>query len=184
MLKCSFAGKTNGSYFAHPICMVTVLQSTQRPWTNWQRSVRPSGRGEKLHFPSVIPAPWNAGIVLVTAGFQSTLKCNWTLERQTEKGRHCQGQSLAWHAIATSGLIDLYKANPPLPFCLIDLGYSLSQTVRQKRMQQCFFYIIQWLPQLPEKQSLLSKINQVKGLHSELVIYRFKIFTAALKWSE
>lgn len=73
----------------------------------------PIGQGEKLQFPSVIPAPWNAGIVLVTARFQSTLKCNWTLERQTEKGRHCQGQSLAWHAIATSGLIDLYKANPP-----------------------------------------------------------------------
>lgn len=72
----------------------------------------PIGKRRKLQFPSVIPAPWNAGIVLVTAGFQSTLKCNWTLERQTEKGRHCQGQSLAWHAIATSGLIDLYKATP------------------------------------------------------------------------
>lgn len=67
----------------------------------------------KLQFPSVIFAPWNAGIVLVTAGFQSTFKRNWTLERQTEKGRHCQGQSLAWHAMATSRLIDLYK--PPLP---------------------------------------------------------------------
>lgn len=97
-----------------------------------QRSVHTSGRGEKLQFPSVIPAPWNAGIVLVTAGFQSTLKCNWTLERRTEKGRHCQGQSLAGHAIATSGLIDLYKASPPpplLPLCLIDLGYSLSKIV-------------------------------------------------------
>lgn len=62
------------------------------------RSVHPSGKGEKLQFPPVTPALWNAGIVLVTAGFQSTLKCNWTLERQTEKGRHCQGQSLAWHA--------------------------------------------------------------------------------------
>ncbi len=163
--------------------MVTVLQ----------RGHERTGRGQFIHQAEEeknytshqsFPAPWNAGIVLVTAGFQSTLKRNWTLERQTEKGRHCQGQSLAWRAIATSGLIDLYKANPPLPFCLIDLGYSLSQTVWQKRMQQCFFYIIQWLPQLPKKQSLLSKINQVKGLHSELVIYRCKIFTAALKWSE
>ena len=76
----------------------------------------PAGQGcEKLQFPSVLPAPWNAGIVRVTAGSQSTLKCNWTLERQTEKGRHCQGQSLAWHAVATSGLIDLYKATPPPP---------------------------------------------------------------------
>ena len=48
-------------------------------------------REKKLQVPSVIPVPRNAGIVLVTAGFQSTLKRNWTLERQTEKGRHCQG---------------------------------------------------------------------------------------------
>lgn len=65
---------------------------------------------EKLHFPPVVPAQWNPGIVLVTAGFQSTLKCNWTRVRQTEKERHFQGQSLAWHAIATSVPIDLYKA--------------------------------------------------------------------------
>lgn len=74
---------------------------------------------EKLQFPSGIPAPWNAGIVLVTAGFPSTLKCNWTLERQTEKGRHCQGQSLARHAIATSGLIDLYKGTPHPPAAIL-----------------------------------------------------------------
>lgn len=41
---------------------------------------------EKTQFPSFIPTPWNAGIVLVTAGFQSTLKCNWTLKRQTDGG--------------------------------------------------------------------------------------------------
>lgn len=80
---------------------------------------------EKPQFPSFIPTPWNAGIVLVTAGFQSTLKCNWTLKRQTDRGGYCQGQSQAWHAIATSSLIDLYKAIPLLPFCLIDLGYTL-----------------------------------------------------------
>lgn len=73
----------------------------------------PVGQRRKLQFPLLIPAPWNAGIVPVTAGFQSTLKCNWTLERQTGKGRCCQGQSLAWHAIARSSLIDLY--NPPTP---------------------------------------------------------------------
>lgn len=75
-------------------------------WEEWRNK-------KKLQFPSVIPALWDAGIVLETAGFQSTLKCNWTLERQTGKERHCQGQSLAWHAIATSGLIDLYKAPSP-----------------------------------------------------------------------
>lgn len=116
VIKCCLAGKnTNGSHcssFVQHICMVMVLLSTQRSCKNWQRSVYTSGRGEKLQFPSVILAPWNAGIVLVTAGFQSTLKCNWTLKRQTEKGRHCQGQSLARHAIATSCLIDLYKAIP------------------------------------------------------------------------
>lgn len=128
--------KINRSYwffFVQPICVVMLLQSTRIPPKNWQRSVHPLGRERKLHFPQVIPAQWNPGIVLVTAGFQSTLKCNWTRERQTEKERHCQGQSLAWHAIATSVLIDLYKATtthrfpPPSPFCLIDLGYSLSK---------------------------------------------------------
>lgn len=29
-----------------------------------------------------------------------------------ERGGHWQGQSLAWHAIATSGQIDLYQATP------------------------------------------------------------------------
>lgn len=130
--------KINGSYwfyFVQPICVVMLLQSTQMPPKNCQRSVHPPGKAGKLQFPPVIPAQWNPGIVLVTAGFQSTLKCNWTRERQTEKERHCQGQSLAWHAIATSVLIDLYKATtthqspspPPSPFCLIDLGYSLSK---------------------------------------------------------
>lgn len=62
-----------------------------------------------------------------------------------EGGGHSQGQSLARHAIATSSLIDLYKADPPppLPFCLIDLGCSRSKTERQDSMQHCFFFIIQ-----------------------------------------
>lgn len=113
MLKCFLAGKTSSSYFVHPICTVMVLQSTRRPWkTPGRGQFAHQAEEEKLQCPSVIPAPWNAGIVLVIAGFQSTLKCNWTLEIQAEKGRHCQGQSLVWHAIATSGLIDLHKANP------------------------------------------------------------------------
>lgn len=130
VVKNCLAGKTNGShctYFVPSICMVMVLvlvtvfslvadytDTTKEP----AEGSSPVGqRKKRLQFPSVIPATWNAGIVLVTAGFQSTLKCNWTLERQTEKGRHCQGQSLAWHAIATCGLIDLYKAPPPPPCC-------------------------------------------------------------------
>lgn len=142
VVKCHPAGKTNGFSSSPALCFSLLFawsrcrKAAQRrgSWENRQRSVQLSrNKEEKLHFPSAIPAARNAGNVPVTAGFQSTLKCNWTLEHQTEKGRHCQGQSLAWHVIATSTLIDLYKApttttTPPLlPFCLIDLGYSLSK---------------------------------------------------------
>lgn len=97
-------------WFCNPVCLVRMC-GTKKTTTRGHFSHQLEDK--KLHFPSVISVLWNAGIVLVTAGFQSTLKCNWTLERQAETGGHSQGQSLAWHAIATSSLIDLYKADPP-----------------------------------------------------------------------
>lgn len=50
------------------------------------KSRRHSVQNGELNFPQVSSAMWNAGMVLVTAGFPSTLERRWTLA-----GRCCQG---------------------------------------------------------------------------------------------
>lgn len=97
VLKMLFSREeTKGSYCFHSVqAAVSVLigrKKRRKKGKKW--SVHSSVRGGKNYnsHQSFLP-PRNAGIGLKTAGFQSTLKCNWTLERQPETGRHCQGQS-------------------------------------------------------------------------------------------
>lgn len=98
VLKMLFSREeTKGSYCSHSVqAAVCVLTGRKKRRKKKEKkwSVHSSVRGGKNYnsHQSFLP-PWNAGIVLKTAGFQSTLKCNWTLERQPETGRHCQGQS-------------------------------------------------------------------------------------------
>lgn len=76
--------------------------------------IPPSVRGRKTTFPISHSCPmecWDCS---------SDCRISINLEMQLdtgasgrEGGGHSQGQSLARHAIATSSLIDLYKADPP-----------------------------------------------------------------------
>lgn len=100
VLKMLFSrDKTKGPYCSRSVQAAVCVHWAQKKRRRGKKkgmkwSVHSSVRGGKNYnsHQSFLP-PRNAGIVLKTAGFQSTLKCNWTLERQPEMGRHCQGQS-------------------------------------------------------------------------------------------